>query len=154
MMIKAIEYKGDKYRDERMFVLNLTFAQIKIDDGVNLKSQELEYKWVLATYRNNLALTSFRTDKFDTKAKAIKYLKEVEPLVPLIGNGEEALSIPDNIDRWQYWLDWLKRNKLFSAITEKQHMPFWNDPRGYKNATGYMQITEIRPVTKKGEKYE
>ena len=79
-MMKAIEYNGDKYRDERMFVLNLTLAQIKIDDGVNFKSQEVEYKWVLATYRNNLALTSFRSDKFDTKEKAIKYLKEVELL--------------------------------------------------------------------------
>lgn len=31
-------------------------------------------------------------------------------------------------------------------------MPFGNDPRGDNNATDYMQKTEIRPVTKQGEK--
>ena len=77
---------------------------------------------------------------------AIKYLKEVEPSVPLIMPfGEAPLEIPEGEDRWDYWLWWLKTRGLFSAITELQHMPFWAEPRGFNNRKGYMNLTEIAP---------
>ena len=143
MNAEPISYKGDEYRDDRMYVINLTYAKITIRDNNLTKGSTAKYKWVLATYRNNLALPSFRSDQFESKEKAIKYLKDVEMQVPLISNNEQPLLIPDNIDKWTYWLEWLKKHQLFSAITEKQHMPFWQDSRGFNNAKDYMQITEI-----------
>ena len=143
MNAEPISYKGDEYRDDRMYVINLTYAKITIRDNNLTKGSTAKYKWVLATYRNNLALPSFRSDQFESKEKAIKYLKDVEMQVPLISNNEQPLLIPDNIDKWTYWLEWLKKHQLFSAITEKQHMPFWQDSRCFNNAKDYMQITEI-----------
>ena len=143
MNAEHISYKGDECRDDRMYVINLTYAKITIRDNNLTKGSTAKYKWVLATYRNNLAPPSFRSDQFESKEKAIKYLKDVEMQVPLISNNEQPLLIPDNIDKWTYWLEWLKKHQLFSAITEKQHMPFWQDSRGFNNAKDYMQITEI-----------
>ena len=39
-------------------------------------------------------------------------------------NGEK-LNIPDNEDRWQYWLNWLKEQGLKSTITGFQNLPEW-----------------------------
>ena len=113
MNAEPISYKGDEYRDDRMYVINLTYAKITIRDNSPTKSSTVKYKWVLATYRNNLALPSFRSDQFESKEKAIKYLKDVEMQVPLISNDEQPLLIPDNIDKWTYWLEWLKKHQLF-----------------------------------------
>ena len=34
-------------------------------------------------------------------------------------------DIPDNEDRWQYWLNWLKEQGLKSTITGFQNLPEW-----------------------------
>lgn len=143
MNTEPVIYQGEEYRDDRMYVINLTYAKITVRENTPTGGSTVKHKWVLATYRNNLALTSFRSDQFESKEEAIKYLKDIEMQVPLISNNEQPLLIPDNIDKWTYWLEWLEKNQLFSAITEKQHMPFWQDSRGFNNAKDYMQITEI-----------
>ena len=120
MNAEPISYKGDEYRDDRMYVINLTYAKITIRDNSPTKSSTVKYKWVLATYRNNLALPSFRSDQFESKEKAIKYLKDVETQVPLISNNEQPLLIPDNIDKWTYWLEWLKKHQLFTHLISFQ----------------------------------
>lgn len=145
-MKREQSWNGDRYRDERLFVINLTLAKITIDDGTPLQDRKVEHKWVLETYRNNFALTAFNSKKFESKDAAIEYLKDVEPTVPLIMPfGEAPLDIPEDEDRWEYWLWWLKTRGLFSAITERQHMPFWADPRGFSYRKNYMNITEIAP---------
>ena len=145
-MKREQSWNGDRYRDERLFVMNLTLAKITTDDGTPLRDRKVEHKWVLKTYRNNYALTVSNYKKFNSKYAAIKYLKEVEPTVPLIMPfGEAPLDIPEGEDRWDYWLWWLKSRGLFSAITERQHMPFWADPRGFNYRKNYMNIEEISP---------
>ena len=59
-------WHGDRYRDERLFVINLTLAKITIDDGTPLQDRKVEHKWVLETYRNNFALTAFNSKKFES----------------------------------------------------------------------------------------
>lgn len=137
---------GDRHRDERLFVKNLTLAKISIDDGAALNVKKVEQKWVLETYKNNYALTAFNSKTFNSKDAAIKHLKAVEPSVPLIMPfGEAPLDIPEGEDRWEYWLWWLKSRGLFSAITERQHMPFWADPRGFSYRKDYVKIEKIAP---------
>ena len=63
-MKREQSWNGDRYRDERLFVINLTLAKVTIDDGGPLNNQKVENKWLLATYHNNYALTSFRTNAF------------------------------------------------------------------------------------------
>ena len=121
-----IDYKNDSYRDDRMYVLNLSIASVRGSDGKKYPS------WTLVTYRNVIELPATRVDKFKTKEEAAAYVKEVEPLVPLISCDEEPLSIPKGEDKWLYWIKWLKLNNLNSALSGQQHLPFWQDKRGYR----------------------
>ena len=112
-----IEYNGELYRDDRLFVINLTYGKLKND-----LTRKTVSKWTLITYRNTKQLTYTRSDFFENKGAAIKYLKDVEPKCPLISNDEKPLVIPNGQNAWLYWNRWLKENNLFSAISEKQNV--------------------------------
>ena len=58
--------------------------------------------------RNTAALPPVRTDNFETKEEAIDYVKEVEFQVPLVSNHGTPLQIPEGVDPWEYWMDWLE----------------------------------------------
>ena len=113
-----IEYNGELYRDDRVFVINLTYGKLKNDltrklslDGYQLPTEIL----------NN----SFTSNQiFENKGAAKKYLRDVEPKCPLISNDEKPLVIPNGQNAWLYWNRWLKENNLFSAMSEKQNVPF------------------------------
>ena len=113
-----IQYQGDDYRDDRIFVINLT-------RGTVTKGTEKQSKWLLVTYRNTVSLPAHRSDKFDTQEEAINYIKQVEPDVPLICNRGQPLDIPDTKDRWKFWIEWLANNGLKSATTGHQNVPDW-----------------------------
>ena len=108
------EYEGETYRDDRMFVLNLSLGKSNNED-----------KYILMTYRNIPQLPVVRCDDFDTKEDAIEYLKNVETKVPLTSLNRKPLEIPENEDTWEYWLKWLKERNLKSAITGYQNLPHW-----------------------------
>lgn len=110
----SFEFEGKIYRDDRMYVINLSIG----------KSGNKE-KHILVTYRNIPQLPAFRVDEFDTKEEATKYLKEVEPKTPLTSLNKQPLSIPENVDNWEYWLNWLKDRNLKSAISGFQNLPHW-----------------------------
>lgn len=129
-----INYNDQKYRDDRIYVLNLSLAIIE-------KRGKKYNAWSLVTYRNTLQLPATRADEFKTKKEAFNYIKKVEPTVPLISNNEQALIIPEGKNQWLYWKEWLKKNNLFSALSGKQHQPFWIDARGYNYASGYQNIS-------------
>ena len=113
-----IEFQGETYRDDRVYVINLSKAIVT-------KGSERSTKWELGTYRNTISLPATRSDHFETRKEAIEYLKEVEPTVPLISKGGKPLEIPGEVDRWLYWIEWLHENGLKSAISGQQHVPDW-----------------------------
>ena len=82
-----IEYKGDTYRDDRMYVMSLS-------QGSSEKNNEKVSKWILVTYRNTIPLPAWRVDNFKSYEESINYIKEVEYSVPLISNLEKPLHIP------------------------------------------------------------
>ena len=112
----SFDFNGETYLDDRMYVLNL---------GVGTVSQagKKETRYMLFTYRNTAALPPVRTDNFETKEEAINYVKEVEFQVPLVSNHGTPLQIPEGVDPWEYWMDWLSERGLFSAITGYRHIP-------------------------------
>ena len=119
-----IVYNQKIYRDDRLFVLNLTKAKVNYDSFS-------AYKWTLNTYHNTQGLEFFRSDSFENEISAIEYLKINEPLTPLISNKEKPLEIPKDKDKWRYWIEWLRNNKLFSAIEGRQNVPLNKNPEGY-----------------------
>ena len=129
-----ITYKEETYRDERLFVFNLTHGK-----------EEEKSKWILVTYRNTIELPVYKTNCFDTKEDAIQYLKKVEQFTPLISNNEQPLEIAESaISDWDYYNNWLKENNLFSAISEKQHCPFWRNNKGWDYTKNYMNISHVK----------
>ena len=66
-----INYQGDTYRDDRIFVMNLSRGKVEIND-------EISQKFVLVTYRNSLKFVATRADHFDTKEDAENYIKKNE----------------------------------------------------------------------------
>ena len=133
-----LEYQGDIYRDDRIYVINLSQATVK-------RGAETRTKWVLGTYRNSIQLPATRTDQFDTREEAIEYLKECEPTVPLISLWGEPLEIPEDVDRWEYWIDWLAKHNLKSAISGQQHVPDWvkKEGRAPTEDDNYQTIVEL-----------
>ena len=129
MSFKAIKYKGEDYRDDRLFVLNLTLG----------KQGEIP-KWILRTYANTFSLRPVSDHCFDAKEEAVRYLKSVEYQVPLISNNGNPLNIPAEVEnKWEYFNEWLKQKNLFSAISEMQHCPYHIDERGYNFMKNYAQ---------------
>ena len=133
-------YNGLKYRDDRLFVCNLILSEVKdveVKNGMMRPTKKRSFKWTLVTYHNTIELTTNRIDSFKNKETAIKYLQKVEPLTPLISRQGNSLNIPHQEDAWLYWRKWLKENKLFSALSEKQRVPFWVDSKGYNYSEKY-----------------
>ena len=96
-------------------------------------------RWSLVTYRNTIHLPITRVDNFKDKMEAIKYLQKIEPETPLISHHGRRLRIPHQEDAWLYWRKWLKKNNLFSALSTKQHCPFWLNPKGYRYGDNYLK---------------
>ena len=115
-----LEYRDELYRDPRMYVINLTHATVENAD------QTKEKKWTLVTYKNIINLRLTRQDIFSSKDEAIKYLKEIEPLTPLITlDGKIKNYASGDLDeRWGIWCKYLLRINGLSAITEYQNFPF------------------------------
>tara|TARA_Y100000389_G_C17265068_1_gene415010 strand:- start:225 stop:677 length:453 start_codon:yes stop_codon:yes gene_type:complete len=122
-MPKQIEFQGDFYRDDRMYVMNLSNGILEID------SKKIP-KFVLVTYRNNINLVATRANYFETKEEAEKYIKNVEFEVPLISNNGNSLLIPDDEDKWKFWTKWLLENNLNSTLSGYQNVPYRYNPDG------------------------
>ena len=135
----TIKFEGETYRDDRMFVLNIATAT----------DSEGKACWNLATYRNTLTLPFIRNDFFDTKKDLLKYVRKIEPYVPLISNNKKPLEIPETIDPdnhlkvWQYFNKWLIDQKLFSAVDGKTHVPYYVDKRGFREKLFHVTIEKV-----------
>ena len=60
-------YNGLKYRDDRLFVCNLTFSEVKdveVKNGIMKPTKKRSFKWTLVTYHNTIELTTNRRDSF------------------------------------------------------------------------------------------
>ena len=127
----TFKYQGETYRDDRMFVLNLSLG----------KSNNKE-KYILMTYRNTPQLPPVRVDDFETKEDAIEYIKKIEPKVPLTSLDRQPLNIPKNADAWEYWMRWLKDRNIQSAISGHQNLPHWVTQEEVANRS-YVEVEEL-----------
>lgn len=112
-----INYQGDTYRDDRIFVMNLSRGKVEING-------EIFQKFVLVTYRNSLKFVATRADNLDSREDAENYIKKIEHEVPLISQNGEPLPIPDNVDTREFWLNWLKINNFYSAVSGYQNLSY------------------------------
>jgi hypothetical protein len=66
-------WQGQVYFDDRLFILDLQRA-----------TKNGQPVWAITTRRNVKGFPPRRSDTFQTKEEAIRYLKEVEPSTPRI----------------------------------------------------------------------
>ena len=116
-----LPYKGEQYRDERMFVLNITQGKLEIYKKDN---KEIKDKFFVNTYRNTFYLPLSRERYFDSIEEAEEFVKQTEPFIPLITNDEFPLSTPEGESTWEYWLSWLNHKEFYSAISGYQNLPY------------------------------
>jgi hypothetical protein len=110
-----IEYKGERYFDDRLFVMNLCQGRIQnLEDGtvettIFHEEAPIEAVWCLATYRNCAKYPLVSLNHFETKEDASKYLSLTEPTVPLISlNGSSSNPPRSYADH----LVWKRQNNL------------------------------------------
>ena len=131
------KYEGEEYRDDRVLVMNLSQGKSR-----NTLESNCKHHWILTTYRNTLNLPVVRVKNFELYDEAVPYIKNHEPLTPLISRAGDPLEIPLEIkninDKYEYYLEWLKEKKLFSTLSGKQHCPYWQDERGYQYLDNYV----------------
>lgn len=99
--MKGIEFNGQMYNDDRMFVLYLCKGTVNADGTATTIYHEEppdNSKWCLVTYRNVPRYPAVRVDHFDTLEEAQAYIKKVEPTVPLISLGGKGprVQLPYN----------------------------------------------------------
>jgi hypothetical protein len=69
-MNKSIKYNDQEYRDDRMYVLNLSIGTIE-------RNGKKFSEWSLVTYRNILQLPATRADEFKSKEEALHMLRRL-----------------------------------------------------------------------------
>jgi hypothetical protein len=82
-------WHGTMYRDDRLFILDLQIAS-KGDKEV----------WAVTTRRNIEGSPPFRVDDFETKAKAIEFIRQIEPTTPRISFGGKPPESPVSYDEY------------------------------------------------------
>ena len=104
-----VKWEGQRYRDDRMFVLHIARCTKQDIDG-GLVETTIHHEdipehamWCLATYRNTERYPLIRVDHFGTRAAALDYAQEVEPTVPLISRGGLPLNPPLHFSDWTQW---------------------------------------------------
>lgn len=103
-----IEFNGEYYHDDRMFILYLCQGTEKVySDHVATtiyhENPPPNALWCLVTYRNVVRYVAFRVDTFESKQSAEDYMQKVEPTVPLIRLGGYSPNPPLNYDDFVKW---------------------------------------------------
>ena len=107
-----IEFDGNLYNDDRMFVLYIAPC-IFSEDSENITYQVYhekpppEHTWCIVTYRNTERYPASKVDTFNSKEEAEKYKANVEPSCPLVslrGEPKKFRSYEEYIS-WKEWQD-------------------------------------------------
>lgn len=103
-----VEFAGDFYRDDRMYVLHLAKCTEKeevdhVATTIYHEDPPQGAKWCLVTYLNNERYRATRVDKFETQSEAEAYMRHIEPTVPLISLGGQPPTHPMSYEDFCVW---------------------------------------------------
>jgi len=128
--MNEIEFEGEYYRDDRMYVLYV--CRCTIDEQKNLlvtniyhEDAPADSKWCLVTYRNVNRYTPIRADHFETEIEATTYMRQVEPTVPLISQGGSPMCPPLT---YEEFVRWKKKNKFKEYDYKEMYTPGVTNP--------------------------
>ena len=119
-----IEVNGERYHDDRMFILYVCRCTVEIDGDVvstTIYHEEapINHKWCVVTYKNVTRYPPTRVDYFDSENEAVAYVKKVEPGVPLISLGGRSPHPPLPYEQFVKW----KEENGFREYDYRQRYP-------------------------------
>lgn len=129
--MNKIDFNGEIYNDDRMFVLHVCKCTVDIDADVISTTIYHEdapenHKWCIVTYRNVTRYMATRVDHFDSEREAVDYMKKVEPDVPLISFDGRS---PHNPLPYDQFIKWKERNNFKEYEYKKMYAPDGTNPR-------------------------
>ena len=108
---KTIEFQGEQYFDDRMFVLYLCRGKVQLEpdaDGAvwttiyHEKAPE-DHIWCVVTYRNCNSYPLLRVDSFYRREAAENYIESIEPGTPLISLDGFSPKKPLSFEKYSDW---------------------------------------------------
>ena len=121
-----IEFDGQSYSDDRLFVLYLCKGTIEFEpDGtvttiIYHNQSPDKYVWCVVTYRNCRRYPLYRVDSFYEKSDAMAYMRKIEPETPLISLGGK---IPDHPLTYEIYLSWKNEKNYKDYEWQKLYTP-------------------------------
>jgi hypothetical protein len=115
--VKLIEFEGEEYFDDRLFVYLLCRGRIKDGPHESVETTVFyepeagatDLAWCLVTYWNRPGYPAYGVDYFESKDDAADYLSLHEPLTPLISL-DGRVPIPPLA--YADYLEWKRKNNL------------------------------------------
>lgn len=110
-----INFQGQSYFDDRLYVLYLCKATAKINsDGlvsstIYHEGPPVKSNWSIVTYSNCIRYPIFSIKLFDSNTKAMAYIRRIEPETPLISLHGKS---PANPVSYEEYLGWKKNNNF------------------------------------------
>lgn len=105
---RPINFQGNEYFDDRVFVLDIARALPSSPPNPNDKP------WCLVTRRNVRGYPPTRADDFDTWEAAAEYVRRIEPETPLISHDGKS---PNPAPTYDEYLAWCREHGIRSALT-------------------------------------
>lgn len=111
MKSEKIEFQGQEYFDDRIYVLYLCEGTVEIEPGpdgavwtkIYHEKVPEDYVWCVVTYRNCNRYPLYRVDSFYKKEDAEQYIKKIEPETPLISLGGNSPKKPLSYEEYSKW---------------------------------------------------
>ncbi len=114
--METFEFDGEFYNDDRLFVLYLSKCSIKEDSEtitttIYHKVAPEDHLWCVTMYRNVARYRPYKVFHFENKIEAKAFIRETEPLSPLISL--QGKSPPENLVlSYEDYLAWKKANRF------------------------------------------
>jgi len=123
--LKTINFQGQEYFDDRLFVLYLCAGKVEIEDGaiwttIYHENPPEDHIWCVVTYKNCNRYPLYRIDSFYKKEDALGYIKKIEPETPLISLEGKS---PQNLPSFEEYLLWKKENNLKDYDWKSLYLP-------------------------------
>ncbi len=111
-----------------------TIVGDRVSTTIYHEESPVNAKWCLVTYRNNNRYMAVRSDFFDSRQDAEAYMKEVEPMVPLISLGGQPRNPPLP---YEEFLRWKKKEGFQEYDYKKMFLPDSKNP--FEMMTDYIK---------------
>lgn len=130
----TIEFEGNEYFDDRMFVFHICKCVVEeAENGLTAttvfhENPPSNSRFCLVTYRNVARYPAFRVDDFDSESAAREYLEHIEPTTPRVSLGGRSPAIPMTYSDWQAWKE---ENACNEYDYSKMFLPGGRNPKEY-----------------------